>query len=215
MWARELNKEGFVWYHGEHISSYEIYSAFGRDISLPYRVGVGAVQPVKGVVNLQWLKRSMLGAVLLMLVLFGITTLFNREEVIYSNTLYMLDSTSTESVVTPKFRLEKGSGNLLVKVDAPLVNNWLETNITLVNADNGKEYPLVVGFEHYSGYEDGESWSEGGTSMMACLPKYLEATMFLRSLPPNRQVLLCLIIPSKPNMIYPCGATYGYFWCWY
>jgi hypothetical protein len=32
---------------------------------------------------------------------------------------------------------------------------------SLVNTDDGKEYSISKGVEYYSGYTDGESWSEG------------------------------------------------------
>jgi hypothetical protein len=200
IWVREYAHQGMVWYHGEHISSYEIYSAFGRDISLPYRVGVGAVQPIKGSVDLQWLKKSMLAAAIFLFLLFGLTAWFNREEVVYSDTIQLVDSLNTQTTITPKFRLDKGHGNLQIEVQSPLVNNWLETNITLVNADNAKEYSVVAGIEYYSGYEGGESWSEGSNSKQVLLTEVPAGNYFLE------------IIASKQDRVaipeYSVTATY-------
>lgn len=195
LWAREYNKVGFTWYHGEHVGWNELYKAFGTEISLPYRTGVGPVQPVKGYVNPQWLKMSLLWVGLLFLGLTIITTTLNRSEVVYSSTWNLADSVTTQSTVTPRFRLDKGSSNLQLKIEAPVINNWFEANITLVNADNGKEYTLEEGVEYYTGYEDGESWSEGSTTNEALLTSIPGGNYFLE------------IIASKPVGSSPAYYT--------
>lgn len=42
-----------------------------------------------------------------------------------------------------------------------LSNTWKEFDGTLVNQTTGKTYSFTALAEHYSGYEDGENWSEG------------------------------------------------------
>lgn len=169
MWAREQTAQGLTWFHGEHISSNELHDAFGDNISLPYKVGTGAVQPSMGFASIQWLGKAMAYVGLGFLLLFAITTIFNRKEVVYNNTVYLYDTVSTHTTVTPKFRLDKYRSNLEMELTAAVNNNWLEANISLVNADNGKEYTLEEGVEYYSGISEGESWSEGNTSADALL----------------------------------------------
>jgi len=187
MWAREMQKDGFTWYHGEHISANDLYKAFGAGISLPFRIGSGAVQPVKGYVSPQWLKRSVIVVSVLLFVIFGISTGFNRDASVFSQSFDVADSASTFSTVTPKFILDKTASNLEIQFSALVSNNWAEANITLVNADNGKEYSTELGVEYYAGYEDGESWSEGSK----------ENTVLLTSIPKGNYFIE--VIVSKPE----------------
>lgn len=161
IWVREMHEWGMCWYHGTHISSKELYAAFGN-ISLPYTIGVGSVQPAAGQVDYGVLQNSIIGVGIAFLLLFLFTMLFNEEKVVYENSFSLPDSTTTiPPVVTPQFKLNKWRSNVEFYLSAPVENNWFETGLTLVNADNGNEYTVEKGVEKYSGYEDGESWSEG------------------------------------------------------
>ncbi len=51
---------------------------------------------------------------------------------------------------------------LEITVDAPeLENNWLGVDVALVNTTNGEIISVYGETSHYSGVDDGESWSEG------------------------------------------------------
>lgn len=195
LWVRETYPNGLCWYHGEHIDRNELYTAFGRDISLPYQTGIGAIQPVKGYVNPAFLRTSVIGVVIAFLLVFLIGNIFQQNKVVYENTWYLEDTLTRHSTVTPKFRLDKFRANLLVKLQAPVINNWFEANITLVNADNGTEYTIEEGVEYYSGYEGGESWSEGST----------ETDEFIQYLPSGTYFME--IIASKPVGSSPAYYT--------
>jgi ribosomal protein L37AE/L43A len=179
LWARELHPNGLCWYHGEHIDCNELYAAFGQEVSLPYRSGIGAIQPVRGVVNPAFLRVSVIGVVLIFLFVFLIGNVFLQNKVVYENTWYLEDTLTSHKVVTPKFKLDKSRANLLVTLQAPVVNNWFEANITLVNADNGTEYTIEEGVEYYSGYEGGESWSEGSTETDEFIQYLPKGTYFM------------------------------------
>jgi hypothetical protein len=58
-----------------------------------------------------------------------------------------------------------GHHNIEIEVRAPsLANNWAYVVVDLVNDATGSVIDLEAGLEYYSGYDDGESWSEGSTS---------------------------------------------------
>ncbi|UPT67160.1 MAG: hypothetical protein M0D57_00195 [Sphingobacteriales bacterium JAD_PAG50586_3] len=44
---------------------------------------------------------------------------------------------------------------------ADVSNSWFETSVVLVNDVTDESYEFTKGVEHYYGYTDGESWSEG------------------------------------------------------
>jgi hypothetical protein len=51
-----------------------------------------------------------------------------------------------------------------IKTDSPLENEWLETNMVLVDEVEGKERSYSAGLEYYSGYDDEGGWHEGETT---------------------------------------------------
>jgi hypothetical protein len=175
LWAREIDANGMYWFYGSHISKNELYDAFGKDISLPFTVGVGSVQPAIANLNVDFnvILRSTLGVLLLVLALFLFSSMFNRQEVIYENNFSLPDSTILAPIITTDVKLDKWRSNIDFEIMAPVDNNWFELGIALVNKDNGKEYNVQQGVEKYSGYSDGESWSEGSnteTVMMHSVP---------------------------------------------
>jgi hypothetical protein len=175
LWAREIDANGMYWFYGSHISKNELYDAFGKDISLPFTVGVGSVQPAIANLNVDFnvILRSTLGVLLLVLALFLFSSMFNRQEVIYENNFSLPDSTILAPIITTDVKLDKWRSNIDFEITAPVDNNWFELGIALVNKDNGKEYNVQHGVEKYSGYSDGESWSEGSnteTVMMHSVP---------------------------------------------
>jgi uncharacterized membrane protein YeaQ/YmgE (transglycosylase-associated protein family) len=183
IWVREIHEErGLSSFHGTHISAKELHAAFGN-ISLPYAIGVGAVQPVPGQVDAGVLRNSILGIIGAFLLLFLLSIVFNQEKVVYENAITLPDSTTLSPIVTPKFRLDKWRSNLQFYITAPVNNNWFEAGITLINADNGNEYSIEQGVEKYSGYEGGESWSEGNDRADAILHKIPAGNYFLQITP--------------------------------
>jgi hypothetical protein len=182
IWVRETHEWGMCWYHGTHIPSKELYAAF-TNISLPYTIGVGSVQPAPGQVDPTVLRNTLLGAGALFLLLFLFSMLFNQEKVLYDNTISLPDSTTLPPVITPPFKLDKWRSNLQFDISAPVGNNWFEAGITLVNADNGNEYTVEKGIEKYSGYEDGESWTEGSDHDDAIMHSIPAGNYFLQIYP--------------------------------
>ena len=163
VWIREqCPREGIIWYLGEHIDGSELQNAFGDQVILPARRGVGAVQPKGFISPYKLVVITIIGLVFLLLAhLISIST--KRERVLFSKEAFFKDSVSTITLVSDRFRLEKWKGNLQFDIYAPVSNSWLEMNATLVNLQNGTEYSLQKGVEYYHGYSDGESWSEGDT----------------------------------------------------
>jgi hypothetical protein len=182
LWAREIEANGMYWFYGSHVSKNELYDAFGKEISLPFTVGVGPVQPAMANLNVDFnvIFRSALGVLLVILALFLFSLFFKRQEVIYENNFSLPDSTTLAPIVTTDVKLDKWRSNIDFEIKAPVDNNWLELGITLVNKDNGKEYTVQQGVEKYSGYSDGESWSEGSNTESVMMHSVPAGNYFMR-----------------------------------
>ena len=169
VWIREqCPREGLIWYFGEHIDAKQLETAFDGHIVLPYKTGVGAVEP-KGFISPLKLATVTFAGVLLLLMAHILTVATKQKRVVFSKEAFFSDSVNTINLVTDRFQLEKWRGNLQFDVYAPVSNSWFELNAILVNMGTGTEYGLEKGVEYYHGYTDGESWREGSTSETAYL----------------------------------------------
>lgn len=175
IWVQENDADNKTWLKGRHIDKKELTQAFG-DIGWPYKKGVGAVQPDLFKGQAKWFYRIMAAAVLLFLLAhtFMAATCLNRmvvqERYVLPDSLFG----KQQVIMAPSFELTKASSNLRIDMEAPVSNDWFELAIELTNLDNGKEYGIEKGVEYYSGYEGGDSWSEGSNKAEAwfsSLPK--------------------------------------------
>jgi len=179
VWIQERDsKEGITWYWGIHQSPADIKKAFSPD-RLPYRVGIGAVQTTGYVSPGKLIGFSVLAFFLLILIhaCIGFT---KKEKIILDQDFMFNDSSNEVSYVTDKFTLDKWSSNLELSIHALVSNSWFELNATLVNSATGKEYSLSKGVEYYSGYSDGEHWTEGSTHEDAYFSRIPAGTYFLQ-----------------------------------
>ncbi len=179
IWIREKNnKEGITWFFGEHIKGSEIKKAFGISNAMPYRRGIGAVQPTGYMSPLKLLGASVLGILLLLLAhqLFVNT---QQNKLITQGNYSFADSSDKIKLVTEKFTLKKWRSNVAFEIYAPVSNSWFELNATLVNVATGKEYSTEQGVEYYFGYSDGEHWTEGKQKETTFITNVPEGTYFL------------------------------------
>ena len=153
--------------------------AFGDNIVLPYKSGVGAVEP-KGFVNPIKIATVAFVAALIMIFAHLASTLGAQKRVILEKSYYIADSVATSMFVTDKFTLDKWRSNLQFDIYAPVDNSWFELGATLVNAKTGKEYSLQQGVEYYHGYSEGEYWKEGSQTETAYLNQIPAGTYYLQ-----------------------------------
>jgi hypothetical protein len=64
---------------------------------------------------------------------------------------------------SPKFQLD-GGHNVAFALSSNVRNSWVYAALDLVNDDTGAVVSFEKSIEYYSGYDDGESWSEGSTT---------------------------------------------------
>jgi hypothetical protein len=80
---------------------------------------------------------------------------------------------------TEQFPLLAGK-NVVITLHADVDNDWAYTACDLVNVDTGQVTSFDANLEHYHGYEDGESWSEGHPTMTQFLSPQPAGTYMLR-----------------------------------
>ncbi|MBG8555617.1 DUF4178 domain-containing protein [Hymenobacter guriensis] len=172
------------WYKGLHLEPREIADGFGiPSHQLPYRNGVGAVQPPPGEAAWPALRNFTLSmALLIVFTQLAFLVIKPEKQVLALEFSSGRDTTSMAAVaeaqaagsnrviVSKPFAVD-GPAALEFRVGSSLANQWLEVPVTLVNEQTGQQYEFTKNLEFYSGVEDGESWSEGDPAQDATLAK--------------------------------------------
>ncbi|SDI52450.1 protein of unknown function [Chryseobacterium jejuense] len=160
MISREEYGKSVQFFKGNHISRSEIKKAFGVT-DMPYRSGTGIVQPfyynVKQCTNIMAITALLICA----LQLYVVTSRSNQT--VFEQNINFADVTDKE-VVSKSFTLSGGSAPLKVHAFSDVDNSWASVGLSLVNEKTNEVIYASKDIEKYSGYEDGESWSEGSQS---------------------------------------------------
>ncbi|RYY46992.1 MAG: DUF4178 domain-containing protein [Chitinophagaceae bacterium] len=160
--TQEINATEENWFFGDHIESKHVKEKFSVKAALPYKVGVGAVQPLAYIKKSRLVLLTAIGIVLLLAthLIFSQT---RQQKTVFAETLFFEGARSTLSGISAPFVLDKKESNLEIKMSAPVANNWAEFEGSFVNTSTGKEYGFNKGVEFYKGFDDGGDWTEGST----------------------------------------------------
>lgn len=143
---------------GEHISAREVRNGF--KCSLPYKSGVGAVQPFYVNVKNTWIILC-ITALLILGTHFAVYKNQGDQNILNE---FIPFSKASNEFISKSFELKGGSAPLGVKVFSNVDNSWANVQLALVNEGTGEERYASKDIEYYYGYADGERWTEGSTS---------------------------------------------------
>jgi hypothetical protein len=194
LFVRQKKTDSIGWFKGEYTEPEEIKEAFSIESPVPEKIGIGAAQPMPFAANTQTLKIVGIMAVMLLTVFHLLISFNAREEVVFQNTYHLPASSEPTPVVSPQFTIKKGlfpTSNMEFYLFAPLSDDWLEAEVTLINDGTGEEYQIEIGAEFYDGY-DGGYWSEGSQS----------TTRFLSSVPAGKYHLNIFPLKGNANKAY-------------
>jgi len=184
MYAAENNDgKEITWYKAKHMSAEEVFKGLNSDSPIPYSFGVGPLQPMRLPINMRLLTRMTLIALAVFLSIQVFFSFSATDTVVFTENFLIPDSIPPKGIVSNSFVLQPQSSNLEFYISAPVADSWVELDITLVNDQTGKEYNLNKGVEYYSGYSEGEHWTEGSTDTDAMLSSVLGGTYHLNIFP--------------------------------
>jgi hypothetical protein len=171
-----------LWSLGTYKEPSEIAAAFALEESaLPRRQGVGPHQPSpwSGRVGRAWMQ-AMLAAVVMfgifMVLLFASLNTVHRQVVGIPPTA--VPGAPEAAVFSEPFNVGR-TGNVQVKVRAPVDNSWLYLDGALINDETGGLDEFDVEVSYYHGYDSDGSWTEGSQTSAA----------YIGSVPAGRYVL--------------------------
>ncbi len=158
MFGVETDGEEIEYFHGRYTPVEEVWAAFGRDDAPPRPVGVRAAQPFsRGTVAKLLMLFGALFAALNLGMLFW--SMSKRGKPIFSQTFSSAEY--LRETLSRPFTVTKSGKIMAMKVRAQVQNSWLYVQIGMVNAKDEVVAEADGEISYYSGYEGGESWSEG------------------------------------------------------
>jgi hypothetical protein len=160
--ANEVN-----WSAGFYMTNAEIEKAFGVS-DLPKPWGVAPNQPFTGAFYYTWGLLPLIGLLLVAAVMIPFTGITNTVLSEQISLPPMANATTAQTVFSQPFDI-KASRNVRITASAPVSNSFADLDIDLVNDQSQEVESVNVPIEYYSGVEDGEAWSEGGTTQDATL----------------------------------------------
>lgn len=151
----EKNREEVIETLAEYIEAEVVENAFG--IELPKKSGIAPNQPAPfyGRLGKIWQVTAIsIFVALLIQWSMGSGTLVTAYQI------HIAQNERDKIFSTPVFNFAKRS-NLFVKSMVPVNNDWMELDLSLVNDASNESYEARQVVEYYSGYDEGEYWTEG------------------------------------------------------
>lgn len=171
----EDNEHHLGAYLGEYISRNDVASAFNLQVNtLPKKKGFGYTQPL----NIKFDEDVMLRvsglAVIFAIILHMIFAANSSNQKVIEESFDQNDMQANKMFKTQSFELSGGTKNVQVDLYAPISNDWFFGEFSLINELTNEEIVFTKEIEYYSGYDGGESWSEGsseGEAFLSSIPE--------------------------------------------
>lgn len=157
MISREQSGSKIEYFKGQHISKNEIKKAFNIP-NLPTYSGIGIVQPFY--INIKQAINILCISALLICLIQAYIYSTRTNHIVFKETIQFKD-VSNKELISKSFIFSGGSAPLQVKVHTGVDNSWANVQLSLVNESTSESVYTSKDIEKYSGYEGGESWSEG------------------------------------------------------
>jgi hypothetical protein len=178
------------WSRSTYQEAAEIGKAFALKGAPPTPQGIASNQPNPLWGSARQLGLWMVGALALLFLILMVEGFTHREKLVYQETYALAERLPAAKTApgenaqepiffSPSFRIEDGSKNIEVKLSAPVENNWIAVEGSLVNQDTGVAELFELAVSYYHGSDSDGAWSEGGRT----------ETVYLSALPAGNYVL--------------------------
>jgi Zn finger protein HypA/HybF involved in hydrogenase expression len=152
------------WSLGSYTTPREVEAAFNTSGFAATPQGIAPNQPYRHkAIYLYWFA---LVALVFVIGIFSFVSSPNRQVLRQDFQFPPLpNDDATQIVFSDPIQLE--NRNLRIDVSSSVSNSWITVMGNLINEETGDVETFVMPISYYSGVEDGESWSEGGSSASA------------------------------------------------
>jgi len=161
MLSRERSGKEIAWTDGEYVEADVVAKAFKPEDAMPQAVGVAMNQPRRPV-GPYWKAFSVF--LMLVIVLQFVFVARAGRQIVWSGTVTIPADATEQTVDSQPIHLGGRAQRLVVLQDANLDNEWVDSDVLLVNTQSGENYLLQRELSYYHGADEDGNWSEGGIS---------------------------------------------------
>lgn len=179
MLSEERTGGEITWSLAEYIEPDEITAAFKLEQTLLRPIGIAPNQPSphQGKVWQYW--KAFAGLTLAALLIQTGFMIAAQNKTVYQSSLEFERNGATSSLTTDVFPVS-GTGNLVVRNQTSLNNDWLYLDMELIERNSGRSYAFGRDISYYYGRDGGESWSEGNSRDEVVLSEVPAGEYFLQ-----------------------------------
>lgn len=162
MLSEEKTGQEITWSLAEYIEPEEITADFKLEQPLQRPMGVAPNQPspYRGKVLPYW--KAFAAFTLSALLIQSAFMISAQNKTVYQNSLEFERNGAASSLATEVFPVS-GTGNLVVRNQTSLNNDWLYLDMELIERNSGRSFAFGRDISYYYGMDGGESWSEGNS----------------------------------------------------
>ena len=186
IWEENREENNIRFYRGKYMFSVSLNRLLEPAVKLPKRIGYVAHQPFYFPVDGRSFR-------LMSLLLIGCMALgmmcwraFFDSEQIHQGRL-IVSSADPSTITSQPFEINYDHSLLNIKASVYNMNNdWVYSEMALINTKTGEERFFEMETEFYSGVEGGESWSEGDREINGNI-QYLNKGTYVLEVTPRQQ----------------------------
>ena len=160
MVSQEIDSQETVWSLGEYLQPTEVIAAFNPQ-PLPKPEGVAPDQPASfRSVGEMWAFWSLVVLCLMFIQIIGHS--FKAEKSITGLQVFAIPPGVTDTTIA-KFTIGQSTAHVTIDLKSNISQTWATVGLRVVSDDPAKkiDHNFEKDLSFYSGYSDGEAWSEG------------------------------------------------------
>ncbi len=189
--SRELGGGEVNWTHLEHLEAAEVARAFDRPGLVKERPeGVGELQPWPHAATWRTMRRWMVGAVLALLLLLLafaarparvlVDQSFSPAELVATDGDWAPGGERVHAYLSSELELA-GTGALRVELSSNAADSWAAAEGAVIDTVSGEAAPFALEASYYSGYDEGERWTEDHRTASVDIPSPGPGTVIVRA----------------------------------
>lgn len=185
MLSQEKTGKEVGWTQAEYIEYRDVETAFKLDGLLPEPSGIAPNQPSAYDADTPSFIKAVSGFIVLGLFIHLFFIFFSSNRLILDTNVTFEHKLGASSFQSETFNLQGRNTNLVISQYATLGNDWLATEITLIEKNTGKSYGAGREMSFYSGYDSDGSWTEDSSRSEIILSNIPAGNYYLEVLPFN------------------------------
>lgn len=178
IWEENSKDPNLRFYLGEYMFSVDLEKCFEEKFDFPKRKGYVAHQPFYFPIDgksFRWMSLLLIATMIVGMTFWQ--SFFPTQSIIDGH--LSVQTNNSETITSDPFEIKYDNSILNIRAKADGLNNeWVYSDMALINTKTGEERYFDMELEYYFGQTDGENWSEGDTDINGNI-QYVDAGTYV------------------------------------